>query len=326
MPKPRRYAILGTGALGGFYGARLCRAGADVHFLVRSDFEHVQRHGLVIDSKDGDFVLPQVQAYSDVHEMPRCDVAVVALKATQNHLLPSLLPSVLADDGVILLMQNGLGGEEEAAKAAPGHVVLGGLCFLCSNKVGPGHIRHLDYGSVRFAEYAADSAPAGIGDRTRAIAQDFAGAGIQVDIKDDLVLARWQKLVWNVPMSGLSVVLDTDTQALMADPHTRALAEDIMHEVVAGARACGRHIHETFVRKMIDMTLAMAPYRASMKIDFDEGKPMEVEAIYGNPLRAARSAGATLPLVETLYRQLKFLDAAGRGRFPSDRVSAKPNP
>jgi len=99
-----------------------------------------------------------------------------------------------------------------------------------------------------------------------------------------------------------------------------------MHEVVAGARACGRHIHETFVRKMIDMTLAMAPYRASMKIDFDEGKPMEVEAIYGNPLRAARSAGAALPLVETLYRQLKFLDAAGRGRFPSDRVSAKPNP
>jgi len=309
MLKPRRYAILGTGALGGFYGARLSHAGANVHFLLHSDFEHVRRHGLVIDSKDGDFVLPEVQAYSDVHEMPRCDVAVVALKATQNHLLPSLLPSVLTDDGVILLMQNGLGGEEEAARAAPGHAVLGGLCFLCSNKVGPGHIRHLDYGNVRLAEYAADSAPAGVSDRTRGIAQDFASAGIQVDIKEDLVLARWQKLVWNVPMSGLSVVLDTDTQALMADPHTRALAEDIMHEVVAGAQACGRHIHESFVRKMIDMTLAMAPYRASMKIDFDEGKPMEVEAIYGNPLRAARSAGATMPLVETLYRLLKFLDS-----------------
>lgn len=310
MLKPRRYAILGTGALGGFYGARLCRAGTDVHFLLHSDYEHVRRHGLVIDSKDGDFVLPDVQAYSDVHEMPRCDVAVVALKATQNHLLPSLLPPVLADEGVVLLMQNGLGGEEEAARAAPGHAVLGGLCFLCSNKVGSGHIRHLDYGTVRFAEHAADSRPAGVSDRTRGIAQDFASAGIQVDIKEDLVLARWQKLVWNVPMSGLSVVLDTDTQALMADPHTRALAEDIMHEVVAGARACGRHVHDSFVQKMIDMTLAMAPYRASMKIDFDEGKPMEVEAIYGNPLRAARNAGAAMPLVETLYRQLKFLDTA----------------
>jgi 2-dehydropantoate 2-reductase len=310
MLKTRRYAILGTGALGGFYGARLCRSGADVHFLLHSDFEHVRQHGLVVDSKDGDFVLPKVQAYSDVREMPRCDVAVVALKATQNHLLPSLLPPVLADDGVVLLMQNGLGGEEEAARAVPGHEVLGGLCFLCSNKVGPGHIRHLDYGSVRFAEYAADSAPAEVSDRTRGIAQDFADAGIQVDVKEDLVLARWQKLVWNVPMSGLSVVLNADTQALMADPHTRALAEDIMNEVVTGARACGRHIHDSFVRKMIDMTLAMPAYWASMKIDFDEGKPMEVEAIYGNPLRAARGTGVALPLIETLYRQLKFLDAA----------------
>lgn len=309
MMTSKRYAILGTGALGGFYGARLCRAGADVCFLLRSDFEHVRRHGLVIESKDGDFVLPSVQAYRDVHEMPRCDVVIVALKATQNHLLTSLLPPVLADDGVVLLMQNGLGGEEAAARAAPGHAVLAGLCFLCSNKVGPGHIRHLDYGTVRFAAYSADSAPAGVSESMRGIAQDFADAGIQVDIKDDLLLARWQKLVWNVPMSGLSVVLNADTQALMADPHTRVLAEDIMREVVAGARACGRHIHDSFVQKMLEMTIAMPPYRASMKIDFDDGKPMEVEAIYGNPVRAARGAGAAMPLVETLYRQLKFLDA-----------------
>jgi 2-dehydropantoate 2-reductase len=326
MSKPKRYAILGTGALGGFYGARLARSGADVHFLLHSDFEHVRQHGLVIDSKDGDFVLPKVQAYSDVNEMPRCDVAVVALKATQNHLLPSLLPPVLADDGVVLLMQNGLGGEEEAARVAPGHAVLGGLCFLCSNKVGPGHIRHLDYGSIRFAEYAPDAAPAEASDRTRAIAQDFADAGIQVDVKEDLVLARWQKLVWNVPMSGLSVVLNTDTQALMADPHTRALAEDIMNEVVAGARACGRHIHDSFVSKMIDMTLAMPAYRASMKIDFDAGKPMEVEAIYGNPQRAARAAGATMPIVETLYRQLKFLDTAGLGPAPKVTGTSRRSP
>jgi 2-dehydropantoate 2-reductase len=324
MLKPRSYAILGTGALGGFYGARLYRSGADVHFLVHSDFEHVHRHGLVIDSKDGDFVLPTVQAYHDVREMPRCDVVVVALKATQNHLLPSLLPPVLADDGVVLLMQNGLGGEEEAAQAAPGHAVLAGLCFLCSNKVGPGHIRHLDYGTVRFAAYSPDSASVGVRERMRDIAQDFADAGIQVDTKEDLLLARWQKLVWNVPMSGLSVVLDTDTQKLMADPNTRALAEDIMREVVAGARACGRYIHDTFVGKMIDMTLAMPAYRASMKIDFDEGKPMEVEAIYGNPLRAARQGGAAMPLVETLYRQLKFLDArTAKATSPSERTRAR---
>ena len=313
MQPVRRYAVLGTGALGGFYGARLCRAGCDVHFLVHNDFEHVRQHGLVVDSKDGDFVLPRVQAYRDVRDMPRCDVAAVALKATHNHLLPSLLPSVLADDGVVLLMQNGLGGEQEAARAAPGHAVLAALCFLCSNKVGPGHIRHSDYGAVRFAQYSADGAVAGVSDCMRGIAQDFSAAGIAVDLLEDLLLARWQKLVWNVPMSGLSVVLDTDTGALMADPHARALAEDIMREVVAGARSCGRFIDDRFVQQMLDMTLAMRPYRASMKVDFDDRRPMEVEAIYGNPLRAAQQAGARMPLVETLYRQLKFLDARNRG-------------
>jgi 2-dehydropantoate 2-reductase len=313
MQHPRRYAILGTGALGGFYGARLCRAGCDVHFLLHRDFEHVRQHGLVVDSKDGDFVLSRVQAYRDVCDMPRCDVVAVALKATHNHLLPSLLPPVLADGGVVLLMQNGLGCEEEAARAAPGHAVVAGLCYLCSNKVGPGHIRHSDYGAVRFAQYSADGAKAGISDCMRAIGQDFAAAGLEVDLLDDLLLARWQKLVWNVPMSGLSVVLDTDTQALMADPHTRALAEDIMREVVAGARSCGRHIDDSFVQKMIDVTVAMTPYRASLKVDFDDHRPMEVEAIYGNPLRAAQQAGARMPLVETLYRQLKFLDARNRG-------------
>ena len=279
-----------------------------MHFLLRSDFEHVRAHGLVVESKDGDFTLPKVQAYADVRQMPRCDVAMIALKATQNHLLASLVPPVLADDGVVLLAQNGLGGEDEVAQVAPGHTIVAGLCFLCSNKSGPGCIRHLDYGSVRLAQYQPDGRAAGVTDTMRAIGQDFAAAGIQVEIVEDLLLARWQKLVWNVPMSGLSVVLDTDTQSLMADGHARTLAEDIMRDVVEGARACGRSIDSSFIDKMLDMTLAMAPYRASMKVDFDERKPMEVEAIYGNPVRAVRRSGARMPLVETLYRQLKFLD------------------
>ncbi len=312
----RRYAILGTGALGGFYGARLCRAGADVHFLLRSDFEHVRAHGLVVDSKDGDFTLPSVHAYRDVRDMPACDVVAIALKATQNDLLPALLPPVLAPGGVVVLMQNGLGAEAALANLVPGHEVLAGLCFLCSNKVAPGHIHHLDYGTVRLARYAPGDGAAGISDAMRAIGDDLGAAGIEVDLSDDLVLARWQKLVWNVPMSGLSVVLDADTRALMADPHTRALAEAIMHDVAAGARACGRFIGDDFVDRIVAMSVAMAPYRASLKVDFDQRKPMEVEAIYGNPVRAVQAAGAAMPLVEMLYRELKFLDERNRAAGP----------
>jgi len=305
--QPTSYAILGTGALGGFYGARLERAGSEVHFLLHSEYDHVRTHGLMVESKDGDFHLPKVRAYRNVEEMPKCDVAIVAWKAVQNHLLPSLLPPVLKENGVVLVLQNGLGVEEAAAQAVPGHRVFGGLCFICSNRVGPGHIRHMDYGSVRMAEYSKEGQPLGISDTLRHLGADFERAGIEVGLLEDLVLARWQKLVWNIPYNGLSVVLDANTSELMENPDSLALVEGLMWEVLDGAAACGRIISGDFVHRMLDMTRAMTPYRASMKIDYDERRPMEVEAIHGAPLRAAAAAGVELPLLKTLYHQLKFI-------------------
>lgn len=301
----RSYAIIGTGALGGFYGARLQHAGYDVHFLLHSDYEHVREHGIVLESKDGDFTLPKVNAYADTRDMPRCDVVCVCLKTTQNHLLPKLLPPVVKDDGVVLVMQNGLGVEAEIAGIVGPKRVMGGLCFLCSNKVGPGHIRHLDYGRVGFGEYAAH----GISDRMRAIAEDFQRAGIPTELFEELSVVRWQKLVWNIPYNGLSVVLDATTEELMKTPHTRQLVERIMWEVVANSRACGAPVPDDVVGKMLSYTEKMIPYRTSMQIDYDERHPIEVETMFGNPLRAAQQAGATSPLIEELYHLLKFLDA-----------------
>jgi 2-dehydropantoate 2-reductase len=303
--QPRSYAIIGTGALGGFYGARLQRAGCELHFLLHSDYEHVRQHGLVCDSKDGDFTLPKVNAYADTRDMPKCDVVCVCLKTTHNHLLPQLLPPVVKDNGVVLVMQNGLGIEEQVAGIVGPQRVMGGLCFLCSNKIGPGHIRHLDYGHVGLGEFAAR----GVSERMRGIGDDMQRAGIQVQLAEDLAVARWEKLVWNVPYNGYSVVLDATTEELMANPHTRQLVEDIMREVVAGARACGAAVADEVVTKLLAYTDKMIPYRTSMKIDHDEGQPMEVETIFGNPLRAVQHAGAKSPRLEQLYRQLKFLDA-----------------
>ncbi len=302
------YAILGSGALGGLYGARLARAGAEVHFLLRSDYEHVRAHGLRIDSKDGDFHLPNVNAYANVEDMPRCEVVIVALKTTMNHLLPQLLPPVVKQGGIVLTLQNGLGVEAQAAEAAPGAEVLGGLCFLCSNKVGPGHIHHLDYGEIRLGRYTPDGRPGGITDTMRRIAADLNESGTPTTLMEHLELARWQKLVWNVPFNGLSVILDATTDRIMADAHGRRLAEALMLEVVEGAGACGLPIDRADVDDMLDRTVRMTPYRTSMMIDHDRGQPMEVEAIFGAPLRAAREAGAATPKLEMVYELLKFLD------------------
>ena len=305
----RSYAIIGTGALGGYYGAKLQQAGLDVHFLLNSDYEYVNLNGLIVESPTGDFTLPCVNAYNDTAKMPLCDVVIVAIKTTHNYLLPKILPDVIKDDGVVLVLQNGLGIEEEVADIVGADRVIGGLCFLCSNKVAPGHIRHLDYGEIKLGEYTPDYRVVGISERMRQIASDFDSTGIPILLAEDLLLARWQKLVWNIPYNGLSVVLDARTDELMADPHTRVLVEELMQEVVAGAAACNRIISDSFVEKMLDYTVNMKPYRTSMKIDYDEKRSLEVETMFGNPLRAAQKAGVNLPKIAMLYQQLKFIDA-----------------
>jgi 2-dehydropantoate 2-reductase len=215
-----------------------------------------------------------------------------------------MLPPIMKDDGVVVVMQNGLGVEDEIAKIVGPQRVMGGLCFICSYKVGSGHIQHLDYGLVALGEFSER----GVSDRMRAISDDFQRAGIPIQLAEHLAAVRWQKLVWNIPYNGLSVVLNANTDALMADPHTRALIEQLMHEVVADGRACGADPGGEIVAKMLANTDKMAPYRTSMKIDFDEHRAMEVETMFGNPFRAAQQAGEKSPLIGMLYAQLKFLD------------------
>lgn len=305
----RNYAIVGTGALGGFYGAKLQKAGLEVNFLLRSDYEHVKKHGLIVESPQGDFTLPQVRAYHDSHKMPQCDVVIVGIKTTQNHFLPKILPHLLKDNGVVLVLQNGLNIEPEVAKIVGAERVIGGLCFLCSYKVSHGHICHLDYGGITLGEYSQDYKSIGITNRLHQIANDFKRAHIPIKMSEDLLLSRWKKLVWNIPYNGLSVVLNARTDELMANPDTLILVEEIMGEVVAAAKSCDRIIPDDFIPHMLDYTHKMKPYRTSMKIDYDESRPLEVEAIFGNPIRAAEQAGIKLPQIEVLYRMLKFVDA-----------------
>jgi 2-dehydropantoate 2-reductase len=306
MMTKRSYAILGTGAIGGLYGARLHAAGFPVRFLLHRDYEQVRDHGLRVDSIWGDLHLRDLDIYQDAAEMPPADVTIIALKTTQNAVLPQLLPPLVGDRGLVLVLQNGLGGEDEIARMI-GDRVLGGLCFTCSNKIAPGHIHHLDEGKIALGEFRPDGQPSGITDRLNAIATDLETAGIPIDRQADLILARWKKLMWNIPFNGLSAILDAKTDALVADPAIRTLAIELMQEIRAAAAAADRHIPADFIDTMLTTTDAMRPYLTSMKLDLDHDRPLELEAIFGNPIRSAQASGVAMPQTLTLYRQLKFL-------------------
>lgn len=308
----RSYAVVGMGAVGGLYGGRLAAAGHPVHFLVRSSIDEIRRDGLHVQSVDGDIDLPHVSVYDRAVDVPPVDVVLVSIKTTANDTLGDVLPPLVRDGTTVVLLQNGLGGEEQVTALAPRAVVLGGLCFVCSEQVAPGRIRHVDYGRVTLAEHRPDGRPAGVTPAVEAVAADFSAADVNVAPQDDLVLARWKKLVWNIPYNGLSVVLNGGTDELMADPAARSLVHALMDEVVAGAAACGRAIDAGFVDRMLVDTDAMTPYRTSMKLDFDARRPLELDAIYAVPTLRAREGGAPMIRTEALGQELRFLDTRNR--------------
>lgn len=314
-----RYGIIGSGALGGLYGAMLARAGFEVHFLLNSDFDHVQQHGMKIESVWGNFHLAEPHIHASADDMPPCDVTIVGLKTTNNHLLPSLLPAPTSENGVVLVLQNGLGVEADSAAVVGSERVLGGCCFLCSNKVGPGHIKHIDYGRIVFGKYKpAQHTPNSDGSSNdepasaRQIATDMTSAGIDANVTENLLRTRWQKLMWNIPFNGLSVALNASTSDLINNPKTYRLCESIIREVHSAAAACGADVPADMIEKTLEHTVTMVPYDSSMRLDFLARRPIEIEAILGSPIRAAKHQGFEMPRVEMLYQQLEFLDMANR--------------
>jgi 2-dehydropantoate 2-reductase len=313
-------AFIGAGAVGGYYGARLVQRGKDVHFLLRSDFNAVRARGWRIKSYQGDFEVSasQVHAYNDPRQMPRADLVVVTLKTTANHQFQALVAPLLKDDTSILTLQNGLGNEELLASLFGAQRVLGGNAFVCVTRTGPGELHHQAEGAIRLGEFNGGTSP-----RAQQIAQIFRAGGIDCDVLDDLRAGRWQKLSWNVPFNGLGAIMDMTTDRLIATKPGTHLVVSIMQEVIASAAALGVLFPADWIDRMMEKTRNMGVYPTSMQIDRREGRPLEVEAILGEPVRQARARGASVPLMEALYLMALSVDPAAmksEAQIPEIRI------
>ena len=297
-----RYGVIGVGAIGGYYGSKLAYSGQEVHFLSHSDYQFVKEHGMQVDSCDGSFHLEHVNVYQNAKDMPKCDVVVVGLKTTNNHLLPDLLPPLLHENTVVVLIQNGIGVEADVQKMFPQTQLIAGLAFICSAKTEPGRVNHQCYGSINLGNYSCKDE-----NLYSAILNDFTNAGIQTG-SVPYEEARWKKAVWNMPFNGMTVALNTQTDLLLKNPATRQLIRDLMMEVIDAARHLGvTGIDESFADKMIETTNAMTPYSPSMKLDYDFHRPMEIDYIYTRPIEMARAAGFRMAKLEMLEAELRFL-------------------
>ena len=321
-----KIAVVGCGAVGSFYGAKLARAGQEVHFLLRSDYEVVRRKGVFVQSQQGDFrVQPKCARLPE--EIGQADLVVIGLKTTANDQLSRLLPPLVDARTAVLTLQNGLGNEECLAALFPSKQIMGGLCFVCLNRLEPGVIHHLGYGQIILGEFERWPEP-----RTHDVASLFRNAGVPCKVADNLERTHWEKLVWNIPFNGLGVAAAAgyeevcsgqvasppqarntlSTDMLLSDPRWEKLVRDVMLEVIAAARPLGFDIAESMVETQIERTKTMGTYKASTLIDFERGLPLELESLFLLPLRRGQAAGASLPRLESLCRVLEGLDSGAK--------------
>jgi 2-dehydropantoate 2-reductase len=284
--------VVGSGAVGTYYGARMALAGADVRFLMRGDLAAVRARGsILVRDAAGTAELRPVAAFGASSEIGPVDLAVVTLKTTTAG-IRDLVGPLLGDDTAILTLQNGFGADENLADL-----------FMAINRTGPGEVRCFHPGMVSVGEFGGPPLA-----RTRALAGLLQAAGMKANVVDNLVEARWSKLVWNIPFNGLTIAEGgITTDRICADPRLAAEARALMLEVQGAAAAFGFTIPDAFVEKQFEVTPPMGAYRPSSLVDFLAGREVEVESIWGEPLRRARSAGAAMPRLESLYSRLLAL-------------------
>jgi 2-dehydropantoate 2-reductase len=317
-----KIGVVGCGALGSYYGAKLGYAGQEVHFLLRSDYDAVKRKGVLIHSPEGDFRF-QPKCAKTPEAIGNCDLVIIGLKTTANDQFETLLKPLVGPSTAILTLQNGLGSEAQLAKLFGEEKILGGLCFVCLNRTEPGVIQHMAHGAIVMGEYNRWPEP-----RTHDIASMFRNAGVTCKVTDNLEAAHWEKLVWNIPFNGLGVAGSAGyeavvngvlpekknlgpcptTDVLLGDSRWEQLVRELMLEVIAAANAKGLKVPVETAEKQITRTRNMGAYKASTLIDFERHQPLELESLFLEPLRQAQSVGVATPRLAGICKVLTQLN------------------
>lgn len=307
--KQVKILVAGAGAVGSFYGAKLGQAGAEVGLLCRSDYDHVLDHGVEIKSIWGDFhfqpglVVKKASEYR--RRLGQADIVLVALKSLPCIDVPAIIRDAVGPGTVVFLLQNGIEVEAPVALAFPDNDLLGGIAFVCLNRVSPGRIEHIDYGRVVIGKF-----PGGVCESVEMVAGMLDKAGVPTRTTGDIVMERWLKLVWNAPFNPLSVLCGgATTKEILDSPGCALVARKVMEEVVAIASAEGISLPADAVAGNMNDTAKMKPYKTSMCLDYEAGRPLEVEAILGRAVAAARRRHVPVPHMETLYALLEAVAA-----------------
>jgi 2-dehydropantoate 2-reductase len=303
--------VVGCGAVGAYYGGRLSAGGAEVSAVARTGFETIKKQGFRIKSVSGDFLFKPAQVIKNAADYEgKPDFVLVCAKVLPEINIESLIKPVLSAKTSILLIQNGLGLEAKLKNAFPHNHIIGGVAFICVFRAAPGIVHHTDYGRLRIGSWPKDD------DRSKAllIRDIFIKGGVNCEISDDIVRTRWEKLIWNIPFNPLSAITGADTAVILGRDSSLKLVRNIMLEVKSIAEKEGYKIAPGLIDKYLADTLQMRPYKTSMLMDMENGRPIERDALLGAVLETAKAHNIRAPYTEILNEILAMIQKAGENK------------
>lgn len=298
-----KIAILGAGALGCYYGARLAEAGNDVTFILRSAYERVAAEGLQVESVYGNIFIPRPSIARTPEECGMVDLVIVCWKTPCNTQLATALPALLGAHTRVLTFQNGMGNAEAIADIVPAEHVFIGLCFVCAMMDEPGKIRHLEGGAIQFAPLIPT--PEGQAEAGK-LASLFEGTPVETRTALHAEQILWTKLSWNIPFNGLCLAHGgISIRQLFLMPGEGDRARAIMNEVCHTAELRGFPLPSEIITRQMEQTSRMGDFIPSSAVDYNRHRPVEYDAIWGTPLSRAHEVGAHVPEWERLCRDIQ---------------------
>ncbi len=310
-----KIAVVGAGGVGGYFGARLARAGLSVTLVARgAHLAAIRERGLTIRSAvHGDFTV-RLPATDDPSAVGPVNLVLFCVKSTDTETAARQIAPMIGGETTVLSLQNGVDNEAriEAVLGAAGRGrVMGGVAYIGAALGEPGEVVHTSEGRIAVGELSG-----GVSARARRIERLFADAGVPCQVAADITWVLWRKLLWNSAFNALTTIGRTTVDRVLALPEAVAVATAAMREVAAVARARGIELGASAVDDALAFSRTLGAVKTSMLQDLERGKPLEREALNGVVIRYGREAGVPTPVQETLFGALALLDPAaapGRG-------------
>ena len=303
--KTAHVCVIGMGAIGSFYSYKYMAGGARLTAICHSDVEHVKKCGikLVLKGKPAIRFRPH-QVCSSILELSETpDILLICTKVLPSIDLIPELKQIIKKETTIVLIQNGIDIEKKYISAFPKNIVIRGLAFNCVTKIGPGNVIHQDYGKLTLGKYPSGSHPS-----VTKLVEYLESGNCEVVQSDQVLKESWVKLMWNAPFNPLSILEGgLNTRDLLNKKGCEEKIRVMMHEVRTVAARVGQMIDTKVVDQMIAATKKMIPYKTSMCVDYENNRPLEIEAILGNMIAIANTQRIEIPQIKTCYERLKTL-------------------